>query len=276
MSPLQPASTCDNVGMEEQATKGSRSEAVRALTRGLAILRHINVSGETRPGEIARALEIPRPTVYRLLETLEEAGYVVMSPTSNRVRVTRLAASLGDGYALTSELCQASGPVFSEYGAKIVWPLDLSVYNNANMVIQETTHGRSPLSIDRGMTGYKLPVLRTSAGRAYLAFCSEEERQFILDHLRRLGDPDDLPFLEPRFLSQMIEETCSRGIAIRSAGEFRKQTASIAVPVMFDGRILACVSMIWIRSAMDVKRAIAEFGNPLHQVAQRIAETLSD
>jgi IclR family mhp operon transcriptional activator len=262
--------------MSEPSAKTNKSEAVRALTRGLAILRHINVTGEARPGEIARALAIPRPTVYRLLETLEEAGYIVLSPSSNRVRVTRLAASLGDGYALTSELCQASGPVFSEYAAKLVWPLDLSVYDNASMVIQETTHGRSPLSIDRGMTGYKLPVLRTSAGRAYLAFCSDEEQRLILNHLKRLGDPDDQPFLEPRFLAQMIEETRMRGIAVRSAGEFRKQTASIAVPVMSEGRILACVSMIWIRSAMDVKRALEEFGAPLKDVAERIAATLSD
>jgi IclR family mhp operon transcriptional activator len=262
--------------MTEAAEKMNKSEAVRALTRGLAILRYINVSGEARPGEIARALSIPRPTVYRLLETLEEAGYVVLSPSSNRVRVTRLAASLGDGYALTSELCQASGPVFSEYAGRIVWPLDLSVYDNAAMVIQETTHGRSPLSIDRGMTGYKLPILRTSAGRAYVAFCSEEEQRLILNHLRRLGDPEDQPFLEPRYLSQMIEETRARGIAIRSAGEFRNKTASIAVPVMSDGRILACVSMIWIRSAMDVRRALEEFGAPLTEVADRIAATLSD
>ncbi|MGV8989498.1 MAG: hypothetical protein ACOH2H_25075 [Cypionkella sp.] len=134
---------------------------------------------------------------HRLLETLEEAGYVVSSGSASLVRVTRLAESLGDGSAPTSELCQAAVPLFAEYGARLVWPLDLTVYDNAAMVIQETTHGRSPLSIDRAIIGYRLPVLRTSAGRAYLAFCSAEERALILDHLRRLGDPADQPFLAP-------------------------------------------------------------------------------
>ena len=135
---------------------GGGRESVRALTRGLAILRFVNAAGDPRPSEIAVGLDRPRPTVYRLLQTLEEAGYVALSPTGNRVRVTRLAAHLGDGFAMTSRICQAAGAIFAAYAPKIMWPLDISVYENAAMVIQETTHGRSPLSIDRGMTG--LPV----------------------------------------------------------------------------------------------------------------------
>lgn len=253
----------------------AKSESVRALTRGLAILRFVNGAGEARPGEIAQALGLPRPTVYRLLGTLEEAGYVVFSGSSNQVRVTRLAASLGDGSALTSELCQAAVPLFAEYGSRLVWPLDLSVYDNAAMVIQETTHGRSPLSIDRAMVGYRLPVLRTSAGRAYLSFCPDEERELIVAHLRRLGDPADLPFLGEGPLRRMIEDTRARGIALRDAGEFRPQTASIAVPIISAGGVLGCVSMIWIRSAMSARKALDDFAGPLCEIAGKIASAVS-
>jgi IclR family mhp operon transcriptional activator len=256
------------------AAPSRKGESVRALTRGLAILHHINTTGECRPGEIASALGIPRPTIYRLLETLEEAGYVAFSSSSNLVRVTRRAASLGDGYALTSEICQAAGPLFAEYGARLVWPLDLSVYDNAAMVIQETTHGRSPLSIDRAMIGYRLPVLRTSAGRAYLAFCSEDERKAILEHLRRLGDPTDEPFLEPFWLHRMLSETVARGVAVRDAGEFRPQTSSIAVPVMAETGIVGAVSMIWIRSAMNTQKAIETCAPQLYEIAKRIVASL--
>ncbi|MGO4854077.1 DNA-binding transcriptional regulator [Phaeovulum sp. W22_SRMD_FR3] len=261
--------------MTERAGPPQKSDSVRALTRGLAILRHVNAVGEARPGEIARALSLPRPTVYRLLETLEEAGYVVFSGSANLVRVTRLAASLGDGSAQTTELCQAATPLFAEYGARLVWPLDLTVYDNAAMVIQETTHGRSPLSIDRAMIGYRLPVLRTSAGRAYLAFCPEEERALIIAHLRRLGDPADMPFLEPLRLQRMLDETRARGVALRDAGEFRPQTASIAVPVCLQGNVLGCVSMIWIRTAMSASKALDSFAAPLGEIAARLEQRLA-
>lgn len=253
-----------------------RTDGVRALVRGLAVLRHVNTAGAARPSEIAQALGIPRPTVYRILETLEEAGYVVFSASANLARVTRLAASLGDGAAMTTELCRAAGPVFAEYAARMIWPLDLAVYENAAMVIQETTHGRSPLSIDRAMTGYRLPMLRTSAGRAYLAFCPVAERDLILDHLRRLGDPADAPFLEPIWLERMLQETQARGFAIRDAGEFRPQTASLAVPVRIGAGVSGCVSLIWIRSAMTTQRAIETAAEPVAEMAKRIAAQLAD
>jgi IclR family mhp operon transcriptional activator len=262
--------------MPPPAGKFAKQGSVRALTRGLAILRHVNAMGEARPGEIARALNIPRPTVYRLLETLEEAGYVAFSASSNLVRVTRLAAALGDGYALRSELCQAAAPLFAEYGARLVWPIDLSVYENTAMVILETTHGRSPLSIDRAMIGYRLPMLRTSAGRAYLSFCGEEERTLILDHLQRLGDTADLPFLDPLWFNRMADETRAHGFAIRDAGEFRPQTASIAAPVQSGGMMIGCISMIWIRSAMDTSKAIGSHAKPLCELAAKIGAAIED
>ena len=258
-----------------EADSDNKNGSVRSLARGLAILHYVNRMGEVRPGAVAKALKIPRPTVYRLLETLEELGYVAFSATSSNVRVTRFAAALGDGHALTSEICEVAGPIFAEYSNRLVWPLDLTVYNNAAMIIQETTHSRSPLSIDRAMTGVRLPVLRTSAGRAYLSFCPDQERELILDHIRCLGVREDQPFLDERWIERLIAETRARGIAVRDAGEFRPQTASIAVPILLDGDLIGCVSLIWIRSAMDTAKALDEFGSPLLEIAGKMGQALS-
>src|SRR5262245_45797917 len=69
-----------------------RSEGVRAFKRGLDVLREVNWSGGIRAGDVARQLDLPRPTVYRLLETLEELGYIERSSSDDRFRVTRRAA----------------------------------------------------------------------------------------------------------------------------------------------------------------------------------------
>lgn len=244
------------------------------MQRGLQILRHVNAVGGARPGDIAKALDLPRPTVYRLLETLEEAGYVAFSSSANVVRVTRLAGSLGDSSQRNSEICRAIAPLLAIYAPKLIWPIDLSIYDNAAMVIEETTHGRSPLSIDRAMTGHRMPVLRTSAGRAYLAFCSDPERELIVDHLRRLGDPADMFFLENGWLERMIKETRARSYALRDFGEFRAQTASIAVPVMCEGQNVASISMIWIRSAMKTAQAVSSSLDLLHSLAADLSRAL--
>ena len=59
---------------EDETTK--KEERVRSLARGLAILRFVNAAGDTRVSEIAAELKLPRPSVYRLLHTLEEEGYI--------------------------------------------------------------------------------------------------------------------------------------------------------------------------------------------------------
>lgn len=247
-----------------------QSEGVRAFKRGLDVLHEVNRSGGIRAGDVARALDLPRPTVYRLLETLEELGYIARSASDDRFRVTRRALSLGDGYDPGVVICQAAAPHLADLSRRLVWPVDLSTYENAAMVVQETTHSRSPLSIDRGMIGKRLPMLRTSAGRAYLAACPPRERDLIVNHLRRIDEAEDRPFLDQGRLDGMIAETAARGYAIRSEGEYNPKTASIAVAIVRDGTVFGCISIIWIRSALGIEDAIATFVDPMRSAAAAI------
>jgi IclR family mhp operon transcriptional activator len=247
-----------------------RPDGVRSIQRGLDVLREVNRSGGIRASELAQRLDLARPTVYRLLETLEELGYVARSASDDRFRVTRKASSLGDGYDPRIVISEAAAPAIHELSQRLVWPVDLSTYEDAAMVIQETTHARSPLSIDRGMIGSRLPMLRTSAGRAYLAFCPPVEREIILKQIARTGDPDDGPFLSPEYLARMFTETQRRGFASRTDGEYNSRTSSIAVAITRDDRVLGCISIIWIRSALDAQEAVSQFAGPMMETAAQL------
>lgn len=249
-----------------------RGDSVRSLRRGLDILREVNVSGGIRAGEVAQRLAIPRPTVYRLLQTLEELGYVARSSSDDRFRVTRQSTNLGDGYDAGILVCQHAGPVLTRLARQVVWPIDLSIYENAAMVIQETTHARSPLSIDRGMIGRRLPMMRTSSGRAYLAFSPPDEQAVIIRHLRRLDEPEDRPFLEDAALHRMIRDTRARGYGLRHGGEFNPKTSSVAVPVCRGDHLLGTLSLIWITSALDVTEAVSQFVTPMQHAAAQLAD----
>lgn len=253
----------------------SGSHAVRALQRGLDVLHYVNASGGIRAGTLARLLKLPRPTVYRLLQTLEELGYVERTTLSDLFCVTRKAASLGDGYDAAVPTLQHAGPIILELGKRLVWPVDLTVYENAAMVIQQTTHARSPMSIDYGMTGRRLPILRSSAGRAYVSFCQLAERQVILRHLSHLDEPGDRPFLFPAVLSRMITETRTQKFAIRDGDEFNPRTATLAVPIVRDDKVLGCISVIWIRTAMKSSEAEAQFVAPLQEAAAEILRNIA-
>jgi IclR family mhp operon transcriptional activator len=256
-----------------QGKDEKRSDGIRSIQRGLDVLTEVNRSGGIRPGELAQRLQLARPTVYRLLETLEELGYVRRGGSDDRFRVTRKASSLGDGYDPGLTISEAAMPVIGELSKRFVWPVDLSIYENAAMVVQETTHAQSPLSIDRGMIGRRLPMLRTSAGRAYLAFCPQAEREIIIKHLSRIDDPDDRPFLDRRLLDKILAETRTRGYGVRVDGEYNNRTSSIAVPIVRSADVLGCISIIWIRTAIDPAEAMTQFAAPLLKAAAQLGAT---
>lgn len=254
-------------------TGEKRTDGVRSIQRGLEVLSEVNRSGGIRASELAQRLDLARPTVYRLLETLEELGYVRRSGSDDRFRVTRKASSLGDGYDPGLIVSEAAMPVIGDLSKKLVWPVDLSIYENAAMVVQETTHAQSPLSIDRGMIGSPLPMLRTSAGRAYLAFCPVAEREIIVKHLARIDDPDDRPFLDRQYLERMLAETRSRGFGVRTEGEYNSKTSSIAVPIVKSSEVLGCISIIWIRTALEPAEAMQQFATPMMKAAAQLGAT---
>ena len=249
----------------------SSPDNVRALSRGLNILRFLNRAGAARVAEIAFALGLPRPTVYRLLNTLEDEGYVLYSGTDSRVRLSPLAAALGDSSSTRSRLCQIAAPILTKFTDAHAWPVDLSTYEDAHMVIQESTHSRSPLSVDPGMVGYPLPMLRSSSGRAYLSVCQEREREIIIDFLRAENIAEDLPFLQKSWLDQNLTTYFKQGFATRGPRSFRPKTSSLAVPIIVDERVIGCLSIIWVTKAMKLERAIERYAVALQKIAIEIS-----
>jgi IclR family mhp operon transcriptional activator len=249
----------------------SSPDNVRALSRGLNILRFLNRAGAARVAEIAFALGLPRPTVYRLLNTLEDEGYVLYSGTDSRVRLSPLAAALGDSSSTRSRLCQIAAPILTKFTDAHAWPVDLSTYEDAHMVIQESTHSRSPLSVDPGMVGYSLPMLRSSSGRAYLSVCQEREREIIIDLLRAENIAEDLLFLQKGWLDHNLTTYFKQGFATRGPRSFRPKTSSLAVPIIVDERVIGCLSVIWVTKAMKLERAIERYAVALQKIAIEIS-----
>ena len=96
------------------------------------------------------------------------------------------------------------------------------------------------------------------------------ERDLIVNHLRRIDEADDRPFLDEGRLGRIIAETAARGYAIRSEGEYNPKTASIAVPIVRNGAVFGCISIIWIRSALRIDEAITQFASQLRETATAI------
>jgi IclR family mhp operon transcriptional activator len=257
------------------ATKSSYRGNVRSLERGLALLEVVNDSGGVRPSDAARILRLPRPTAHRLLETLEELGYVRRSPTDNRFCVTIKAQRLSGGYDTDVQLSEVAGPVLSQLLKDLVWPINITTHNAGMMVVRETTHPRSPLSVDRDMVGREVPMLRTASGRVYLAFCTAAERREILRLLRVRGDAADEPYLIPGAVEEMLLRCRKKNYGAWLNEEFVGKTSSVALPIMVNGYARASIAVAWLTTAIPVAKAVQQFVPPLAEVADLLGRRLT-
>ncbi|RDV05793.1 helix-turn-helix domain-containing protein [Undibacter mobilis] len=244
---------------------------VRSLERGLKVLEALNRFHGARAQQIARFVELPRPTVYRLLETMEHLGYVTRS--EDAWTLTAQVKSLSAGFHDDVWVTRVASPILHELGREVLWPIDLVTFENDAMIIRETTHAESPFSIDRGMAGTHLPVLQTSGGRAYLAFCPDRDRELILARLRQSGQPSDAMAHDERLVQRILSETRQLGYGFRTEG-FNPHTASISLPVLVEGRVLACITMIWIASALSFEEAVARNLDAIKRAVSRIKSLL--
>ena len=248
---------------------------VRALTRGIEILRLLNERASASAQELADASGLARPTAYRLLETLQSIGLVERARSHEGYRLTSKVRILSSGFQSDSWVVEIATPVLMELGREVLWPVAVVTFEQDAMVIRETTHPFSPLSIHRGMEGRRIPMLQTAGGRAYLSFCPDGERSGILERLGSAKGEEAARARDERWVWQIIQRARAVGYGERMNGEFTPEFASIAIPIRHGGRVLGCVSIIWFRSAIPRAKAIEQLLPKLGAAVSTIEARLS-
>jgi len=244
------------------------SDSVRSLERGLRLLQAMNRRPQASVTQLAAEVGVPRSTAYRMLDTLSSMGFV--STASGRYTLAHGVRTLSDGFIDETWTCLAWVEMV-RLSKELVWPISLSTPDVATMVIRRTTHELSAMSIDYGMVGRRLPMMETSAGRTYLAFCPEEERRLILSLQGPCGAEGHI---DREILEKRLERIRQQGFDTRIGGYVAK-TGSLAVPLIVGERVLGCMAIIFIAAGLTLEQAVARFEGPLKQAGQSICDAVT-
>jgi IclR family mhp operon transcriptional activator len=154
-----------------------------------------------------------------------------------------------------------------------MWPVAFASLSGTQMLVRETTDHRSPLAIERFSPGLRLPLLTTAAGRVHLAFCSAEQRESLLEILRRsTNDVDKLAHNRPE-LDKILDDTREKGYASAVHTKRVSDEISMAVPILVEDQVLAAVVVRFAETAVPFKIAVERFTPKLRDAAQRIKQT---
>jgi IclR family mhp operon transcriptional activator len=121
---------------------------IRALIRGLDALTVLNLRDGATVSEVAQEIRLPRTTVYRILETLCNAGFVFRDPSDDRYRLTIMVRALSGGFDDEAWVTQIAKPLINELCREIVWPISISTLSGTTMMVRETTDHSSPVAIE--------------------------------------------------------------------------------------------------------------------------------
>ena len=142
---------------------------IRALMRGLDALTVLNLRDGATVSEVAQEIRLPRTTVYRILETLCNAGFVFRDAADERYRLTILVRGLSDGFDDEAWVTQIAKPLINDLCRDIVWPVSIATLSGTTMLVRESTDHGSPMALERYPAGFRAPLLTTATGRVYLA-----------------------------------------------------------------------------------------------------------
>jgi len=244
---------------------------IRALMRGLDALTVLNLRDGATVSEVAHEIRLPRTTVYRILETLCNSGFVYRDSTDERYRLTILVRGLSEGFDDEAWVKQIAKPMIYGLCAEIVWPISIATLSGTTMMLREATDHSTPLAIERYSAGFQLPLLNSATGRAYLANCPSEQRDALIEILARSNKEEDRPARDRAELLRALGEIKALGYATSTRTRRLVDEYAVSVPVPLNDRTLAALTVRFIASALALKTGLERFLPKLRQCAAKIS-----
>lgn len=248
---------------------------VRALERGLEIVDALSQVGWATPSQLAKYTGINRATIYRLLHTLEQNGYVYCRLEDGSYFLTHRFRNIADGVKDEDWVSQVISPHLGNLLSQVRWPSDFAMLTSGRLVIRESTHRFSPMSIHRAMVGKEVPLLRSSLGIAFLSAVSDESREQILSLASLAADDKNHLANNRDELMRQIRFARARSYA-ESVGGADPHLSGIAYPVCWRNYVLGSVNIMFFARAMSPTEVAERYLHHLHACVHDIEKELNE
>jgi IclR family mhp operon transcriptional activator len=241
---------------------------IEPVRRSFALLEALSRRRTSTVGVLTEETGLPRPTVVRLLHTLIALGYAQRVSREQGYRLTDRVLGLSESIRFVDHLVDAAMPHMSRFTAEHGWPLYLATLSYGAITIRHSTAPESPMAFEGAGLNLRRPVLISALGRAWLAFCPDEERRNIL---RDIGG---LTRRQETALDELLGRVRRDGYAFTTPPR-PTRLQGVAVAVCQGERVIGSLSMRFPRSAMTEDEVGARFGKPLAALARAIAADVS-
>ena len=205
------------------------TDSVRAVTRALELLLAFTRDDfELTASELMTRVDLSRPTLYRLLYTLETSGFVSSSGDPQRFRLGPAVARLSHVWSETLDVSVIAEPIMKKLWSETRETVAVFVAQDMLRLCLAELPSPQPLNFKRGV-GYTERIALGASGRAILAFMPDAESN--LDrYTEGLG-------MDQSHFRNELAATRKRGFAV-SRNELIEGAVAVAAP-FFNGKGVA-------------------------------------
>ncbi len=148
------------------------NDSVRAVDRALDILMAFTATDyELSASELLKRVDLSRPTLYRLLYTLEQSGFLISAGEPQKFRLGASVAHLVHVWTSSLDLSEVAKPILRRIWEQTTETVALFVPQGAYRTCIAELPSTQPLSFKRGV-GYRERIILGASGRAILAHAS--------------------------------------------------------------------------------------------------------
>ncbi len=242
------------------------------LLRTFALLeRIVAADAPVTLNDATAGVALPKPTVYRMLAALEDAGLVMREPGGRRIgagpRLTRLAldalrqgSARGPRRAILQALSDAIGET-----------VNLTAIEGADVVYLDRIESQWPLRIAL-QPGSRVPLHCSASGKLLLALMPSARRKRLVDALP-LTRYTAQTLVDKRSLNRELARIRRERVATDNE-EFIAGLVCVAVPVVLSaGRVVASVAVQAPVARMTITTALRHVA-ALRRAADALAATM--
>jgi len=258
-------------------TNTSRLNRSKTLHKAIQILELFSLEHpDLGVREVATILSTNPSSVYRLISTLNDEGYLEQNPSSRRYSLGPRVLKLAWLYNNINPIPRIAQKVFEEYASVFEHSFFLiSLVSKFEAVYLAVKEGWSPLRITKQPGGIT-NLHSTAGGKVLLAYQNESYvEDFLKSH--KFTPLTERTITSPKIFRETLNVVRMQGYAINDGEQF-EDIGAIAVPVIdLNGHVQNCVSLAYPRH--QLKEGRLEFNRVLdcaRDVANQIMVHLSN
>ena len=255
------------------AEETNQRYVINSIMRASTILQCLaQEDAGMRVGEIAKRLGLDRTTVFRLIVTLEECGFVEKIPNTKEFKLGVGIFEIGSAYIRSTDLHSAARPVMIALSRRVREAVHWAILSGKEAVCIDKIDSPRGLGTTSKI-GRAVPLNAGSVGKVLLAFQPEDVREELLATMDypRLTDST---ITTPEAMREVTDEIRRIGYCL-SLGEGETDMACIAAPI-FDhtGKLAAGISVGGPIHRFSDTESAAFIREELLKVARQISETM--